>query len=314
MARLQYLTADAKEKIDAGRKVVGELETNIATAHQADRSGHRHGDQAGDRPRRPEAANRITRGRAGAHERCPAFRPAADHAGRSARHQATGAVNRRSRRGPRAARPHRGPESNGRYDVRYGGKTFQGYADHPRVAEPITSGPDVGKTSSAAGRYQFIGSTWDQQAKKLGLKDFSPEPGRRRVGSGADRIQGQNRPRPADVLKSGDQAAISDVPRQLSGQWSSLPGGRQPAGGIAPAANGGPGFTAADLQRNPFLGSAYVRTMAADESLRIQSATQAAAGIGKASTTACCRARRTSRWSTRPQRNIRRSSARPRKP
>jgi hypothetical protein len=51
---------------------------------------------------------------------------------------------------------------------------------------------------------------------------------------------------------------------------------------MAPAANGGPGFTAADLQRNPFLGSAYVRTLAADESLRIQSATQAAAGIGKA--------------------------------
>ena len=73
----------------------------------------------------------------------------------------------------------------------------------------------------------------------------------------------------------------------LSGQWASLPGGRQPAGGGGPAvapsaAPGRPGFTSADLQRNPFLGSAYVRTMAADESMRLQSAAQAAAGIEKA--------------------------------
>lgn len=40
----------------------------------------------------------------------------------------------------------------------------------------------------------------------------------------------------------------------------------------APAANGGPPFTAEQVQQNPFLISAYVRTLAADPELRVQSA------------------------------------------
>jgi muramidase (phage lysozyme) len=148
-------------------------------------------------------------------------------------------------------------ESAGRYNVRYGGstdKTFAGFADHPRVAEPITSGPDAGKTSSAAGRYQFIGSTWDDQARKLGLKDFSPanqdaaawnlaqEEYRRKTGNDL-----------LSVMKSGDKAAIADIPRQLSGQWSSLPGGRQPAKGLGEFTTSGPSSTPSD---NNFIGRA----------------------------------------------------------
>lgn len=291
MARLSYLTSDAKEKIDAGRKAVTELETNIAngTIKPTDPIIGMEIKQALDRGD-AESANRIT----------AAAQMRASLTGISTLPQAVqaevlglkrpGAVNESIPIEGRALLDHiAATESAGRYDVRYGGngdKTFQGFADHPRVAEPITSGPDVGKTSTAAGRYQFLGSTWDQQAKKLGLKDFSPA---NQDAAAWDLAQTEYKAKTGKdlltVLRSGDQAAIADVPRQLSGQWSSLPGGRQPAGGgraLAPAANGGPGFTAADLQRNPFLGSAYVRTLAADEALRVQAATQAAAGVEKA--------------------------------
>ena len=285
MARLQYLSADAKERIDAGRKVVGELETGIAsgvikTTDPIIGMEIRQAIERGD----AESANRITAS-------VQARMSLAGIQTLPQRMQAevlgitpTGVVNQNIPQEGRALLDHiAGTESAGRYNVRYGGKTFDNFAEHPRVPEPITSGPDVGKVSTAAGRYQFIGTTWDQQKTKLGLADFSPA---NQDAAAWDLAQTEYKAKTGKelltVLKSGDQAAIAEVPRYLSGQWSSLPGGRQPAGPVVPAANGGPGFTPAQLQRNPFLGSAYIRTLAADESLRVQSATQAAAGIGKA--------------------------------
>lgn len=63
-----------------------------------------------------------------------------------------------------------GPESAGRYDVRYtpyGGTTFSGYEQHPRIYETI---PKSGKKSSAAGRYQIVYDTY----KRMGGGSFYP--------------------------------------------------------------------------------------------------------------------------------------------
>jgi muramidase (phage lysozyme) len=51
----------------------------------------------------------------------------------------------------------------------YGGGTFVSFADHPRVF--VKAG---GITSSAAGAYQFLASTWDETADAMALGDFSP--------------------------------------------------------------------------------------------------------------------------------------------
>lgn len=57
------------------------------------------------------------------------------------------------------------------YNVLVGGKLFHSYSDHPR--KKVRLNPTL--VSTAAGRYQFLSSTWDELAEKLDLSDFSPE-------------------------------------------------------------------------------------------------------------------------------------------
>lgn len=117
-------------------------------------------------------------------------------------------------------------ESAGKYNVIYGGSTFSDFSDHPGKYVPIRSGPNKGLKSSAAGRYQFIESTWDDQAKKLGLKDFSPQS----QDLAAYNLARENYNRSTggnldQVLQSGDPNALAQVGKVLNKTWTSLPGG-----------------------------------------------------------------------------------------
>ena len=107
------------------------------------------------------------------------------------------------------------------YKSRFPSKSFNSFADHPRLSEPIPWRP--GWTSDAAGRYQFISTTWDGLARRLRLKDFSPE--------NQDRAAWQLA---IDAYGKGEGGIIKDlrknpltVANKLSPTWTSLPGGAE---------------------------------------------------------------------------------------
>jgi muramidase (phage lysozyme) len=60
------------------------------------------------------------------------------------------------------------------YHTQYTGTKFASFTDHPRE---MRCGRRYGKKlcSDAAGRYQFLSTTWDRFAKKFSITDFSPQ-------------------------------------------------------------------------------------------------------------------------------------------
>lgn len=123
-----------------------------------------------------------------------------------------------------------GSESPG-YNVMYGGGKFEDFADHPRRAVPIASGPNAGKTSSAAGRYQFLGSTWDEVKKEANLPDFSPDSQDQGAWHLAQKTYKTKTGRDLETdltNAKGNPAAVQGIGKMLSGTWTSLPGGIEP--------------------------------------------------------------------------------------
>lgn len=96
------------------------------------------------------------------------------------------------------------------YRIIFGGRTFDSFADHPRVT--VKSGA---YTSSAAGAYQFIVSSWDETRRVMNLPDFSP---RSQDLAALGRIAARGA---LEDVKGGrfDQAI-----KKLSREWASLPG------------------------------------------------------------------------------------------
>lgn len=119
-----------------------------------------------------------------------------------------------------------GPESAGRYDVMYGGGRFTNFDDHPGVRHTITSGPNAGKTTTAAGRYQFLEPTWQDQKAKLDLKDYSPKNQDAAAFNLAKEAYSRKTGRDLETdLVSQNPERIAGIGKALSGTWTSLPSG-----------------------------------------------------------------------------------------
>jgi muramidase (phage lysozyme) len=96
------------------------------------------------------------------------------------------------------------------YNVQFTGSKFGNYTDHPRQ---IKRGG--GFASDAAGRYQFLSTTWDGAKSALGLTDFSPA---NQDKAGIYLVQ--QRGALVDVDAGNFEAAIN----KCAQEWASFPG------------------------------------------------------------------------------------------
>jgi muramidase (phage lysozyme) len=103
-------------------------------------------------------------------------------------------------------------QPNNGYKTLFGFGQFNDYSKHPDTV--VRSG---GYASAAAGRYQFMPGTFNRLAKKLGLKDFSPE-SQDKAAIELARELGITQ----NILsKEGMSARVADI---LGNQWASFPG------------------------------------------------------------------------------------------
>jgi muramidase (phage lysozyme) len=114
------------------------------------------------------------------------------------------------------------------YGLLYGGHYFSDWSQHPNQCIVIQSGPNNGNCTTAAGRYQFIASTWEEKARLyhptpdgwLFWQHYSFDP------MSQDRVVyrwlsdseawGVSIP---ELLKEGQ---LNEVLSRLSGTWTSL--------------------------------------------------------------------------------------------
>lgn len=130
-----------------------------------------------------------------------------------------------------------GTQGNG-YRTAFGGGQLNSLKDHPRYMKTFTQKNGKTNKTSAAGRYQFLSSTWDGVARQYGLNDFSP----RNQDLGAVALLAQNGAL-GDILKGDMTGAV----RKSGRTWASLP--------TAPASYSQP--TKSWKTVNKFLGGDY---------------------------------------------------------
>lgn len=115
-------------------------------------------------------------------------------------------------------------DENG-YKRIFGGELFDGFADHPRKV--VTRNR---LSSSAAGAYQFLASSWDETRRVMKLPDFTP---RSQDLGAVGRIAARGAL--ADVIAGRFAEAV----RKCAREWASLPGSPygQPTISMATAAS-----------------------------------------------------------------------------
>lgn len=106
-----------------------------------------------------------------------------------------------------------GTQGNG-YRTAFGGGKLNSLNDHPRYLKSFRQTDGKSNKTSAAGRYQFLSSTWDGVARQYGLNDFSPK----NQDLGAVALLFQRGAIPA-LLKGDYQTAIQKTGKE----WASLP-------------------------------------------------------------------------------------------
>lgn len=86
---------------------------------------------------------------------------------------------------------------------------FTDFSKHPNIHRPF------GKTTStAAGAYQFLYRTWVEVAKKLGLKDFSPE---------SQTIGAVEKIRERGAYQLVMEGKFEEAVKKCAREWASLP-------------------------------------------------------------------------------------------
>jgi Transglycosylase SLT domain len=265
MSRLQFLSGDAKETIDANKAIVAEMEKaladrKISAEDPAVGMAIQRAIEIGDH----EGAQRLNAAAAvQSHLRALNSLPdaiksdiVAPRSGASLENIQGAILNQESGNRDNVRVSVTGAIGPGQIEP----ETFAKYA---RPGESISNPADNRAVSGriVADYYQKYGG----DAERVAVAYFSGPNNVAPPGSPTPWITDKHDPNGKSV-----SSYVADVAGRLGGHV------------VAPSISGGPGFTAEEARRNPFLLSAYVRSLAADPELRIQSARQAATAIGKA--------------------------------
>ncbi|HZG39635.1 MAG TPA: glycoside hydrolase family protein [Nodosilinea sp.] len=119
--------------------------------------------------------------------------------------------------------------TNEPYNVLYGGDVVQQLSRHPNICVEIVAGPNQGRCTTAAGRYQFLTDTWREKALQYHPKSsswfsawgdysFDPESQDLVVYHWLKDSSAWN----LDIPTALRDGRLDEVLRRLSGTWTSL--------------------------------------------------------------------------------------------